>query len=392
MATTVRSIKEADVHGKRVLVRCGFDVPMDDQGQISNDDRIKECLPTLEYLLQQQAKLIICSHNGRPKGQVVKKLSMDSTADRLGTLLKHPVTKVNDCIGQPVEQAVAEMKAGEIVLLENLRFHKEEENNDPAFARQLAGLGEWYVNEAFANCHREHASMVGVTHYIPAYAGFRLQKEIETLSGVLQQPARPLVAVIGGAKISDKIKVIRKFLEIADHVLIGGALANTILKAKGMAIGKSLVENEMMGVAKELPLTSTQLHVPVDVVTAPVISKGVPTQIKAVGGVTDNEYILDIGPDTVKLYSMIIQRARMIVWGGPMGYFEIKAFAEGTTKIAESICASGATSIVGGGDTVDALDQAGCKDKVSFISTGGGAMLEFLEGNMLPGIKPLIKS
>jgi len=389
--TAIRSIQDAKISEKRVLIRCGFDAPLDEQGQVANDDRLRECLPTLTYLLKERAKVIICSHNGRPKGKRVEKLSMETTARRLGQLLERPVKNLDDCLGVSVTQAVFTMKPGDLILLENLRFHPEEEINDHNFSKELASLGEVYVNEAFANCHRQHASMVGVTQFLPAYAGFRLQKEIETLSEVLMSPMRPFVAVIGGAKISDKIKVINKLLETADHVLIGGALANTILKAKGMTIGKSLVEDAMMGVAKELPLTSTQFHVPVDVITAHEISKNVPTQIKAVGNVTDDEYILDIGPDTLNLYGMIIQKAKMVVWGGPMGYFEIESFAQGTNLLAKIICASGATSIVGGGDTIEALEVAGCKNKISFVSTGGGAMLEFLEGKILPGIKPLLK-
>ncbi len=391
MSMKMNSVQEVNVFEKKVLLRAGFDVTMDEQGGIINDQRIKECLPTLEYLLQQKAKVIICSHNGRPKGRKVEKLSMASTAKRLSELLKRPVKKLDDCVGEEVTRAVLSMSAGDVILLENLRFHAEEERNDDTFAKALANLADIYVNEAFANCHREHASMVGVTKYLPAYAGFRLQKEIETLSEVLQHPARPLVAIIGGAKISDKIKVIKKMTEIADHVLIGGALANTILKAKGMAIGKSLVEDKMMDMARELSLTSTHLHVPVDVVTALTISESAATSTRAVGSVADDEYILDIGPDTLKLFDMIIRQAKMVVWGGPMGYFEIKSFAEGTRHIARTICQSGAISVVGGGDTIDALNQTGCQDKISFVSTGGGAMLEFLEGKLLPGIKPLIK-
>lgn len=387
----LKSVKEAKVAGKRVLVRCGFDPPLDEAGDITDDQRLKECLPTIEYLVEQQAKLILCSHNGRPKGRLVQKLSMDKVGRRLQQLLGRPVQKLNDCVGPVVEQAVNQMKSGDIILLENLRFHKEEGENEPQFAKQLAGLAEAYVNEAFANAHRDHASMTGVPRHLPAYAGFRLEKEVEVLSELMGQPVHPLVAVIGGAKISDKIKVIKKFLETADHVLIGGALANTILKAKGISIGKSVVEEEMMLVAKELPLTDTRLHLPVDVVVAREMSGGVPTEKKAVGSVADDEYILDIGPDTVKLFEMVIGQARTVVWGGPMGYFEIEAFAQGSFSIAKAICRSGAKSIAGGGDTLKVLDQAHCRREISFVSTGGGAMLEFLEGRMLPGIQPLLK-
>jgi len=255
----------------------------------------------------------------------------------------------------------------------------------------MASLADVYVGEAFGVIHREDASMLGVAELLDAYAGFRLEEEVETLSKVLEQPEKPLVAIIGGAKISDKIKVIKKFLTIADHVVLGGALANNLLKAKGLAIGRSIFEEEMMGAAEELALVDTHLHVPVDVITATEIASGIPTKIKAAGNVEDDEYILDIGPDTIKLYGMIIRKAKTIVWGGPMGYFEIKEFAKGTTDIAKMVCDADATSIAGGGDTISALKMANCEDSISFTSTGGGAMLKLLEGEKLKALQPLIK-
>ncbi|MDD5039714.1 MAG: phosphoglycerate kinase [Patescibacteria group bacterium] len=388
----LRSVRKANVADKRVLVRCEFNVPLDDTGSITDDTRIQVCLPTLQYLLQQKAKLVLSAHLGRPKGEPGdEKFSLRPVAVRLGELLGKPVMMLSDCVGPDVEKAVMAMMPGDIIMLENLRFHKEEKKGNPEFAKALATLGELYVNEAFGVCHREDASMLGVTEHLPSYAGLRLEQEVSELSSVLESPQKPLVALVGGAKISDKIKVIKKFLEIADHVCLGGALANNILKAKGMAIGKSIFEEEMMDVAKELALVDTRLHVPVDVVTAKKIATGVPTEIKAAGNVSDDEYILDIGPDTVRLYSMVIAKAKVVVWGGPMGYYELNEFARGTKEVATALSTSGARTIIGGGDTLDAVKRAGCLDKVSFASSGGGAMLKLLEGNGLPAINPLIE-
>lgn len=383
----LRTLDQANVSGKRVLVRCGFDVAMDEEGRILDDARIRECIPTIEYLISHNAKVILCGHNGRPKGKIVKRLSMNTVAERLEQLLGRKVLKLDESIGPDIEKAAFALKDQEVLVLENLRFHAEEEANDPAFAKSLASLAELYVDEAFANIHRDHASMTGVTAFVPAYAGFRLQKEIEMLTKVVQKPEHPFVAVIGGAKISDKIKVIKKMLEVADYVLLGGALANTILKAQGISVGKSLVEDEMISIAKDLTLIDNRLRVPVDVVTAKAIEKNVPTTAKAVARVQDDEYILDIGKDTVNLYEMIVKKAKMIVWGGPMGYFEIKEFAKGTCEIARMIGQSDAFSVVGGGDTIEALDQSGYKENISFISTGGGAMLQFLQGSKLPALE-----
>lgn len=387
----LQTIKQADLKGKRALVRCEFNVPMDDDGNITDDKRIRACLPTIKYLVDQGAKAILCAHLGRPKGKIVPKLKMDKVAERVGELLGISVKKLDDCVGPDVEKSVGDMKEGDVIMLENLRFHDGEKKGDPVFAKKLASLAEIYVNEAFGVSHREDASMLGVTEHLPAYAGFHIEKEFKTLNGVIRNPEKPLIAIIGGAKISDKIKAIKKFLEIADHVLLGGALANNILKAKGLAIGKSIFEEEMMNVAKELVLIDTHLHVPVDVVVAKEIKAGVSTITKAAGNVKDDEYILDIGPDTVNLYGMIIEKAKTVVWAGPMGYFEIEEFAKGTKDIAHKLCESNAKSIVGGGDTLDAMKRAECIDSVSFASTGGGAMLKMLEGKILPAIKPLIR-
>ncbi len=379
----LRSIEQAEVEGKRVLVRCGFDAPLDNSGRIADDCRIRECLPTIEFLIAHRAKIILCGHNGRPKGKVVPHLKMDATAIVLEQLLGRKVDKLSDCIGEEVKRHIGNMQPTSIVLLENLRFHKEEETNNPAFAKALASLADVYVDEAFPDVHREHASMVGIPALLPSYAGFRLLKEVEALSRVTSHPEHPFIAIIGGAKISDKITVIKRMLEIGDYVLLGGALANTILKAQGVSVGKSLIEEDMMEIAKELTLLDNRLRVPVDVVVAKEINANAETTFKAVANVRDDEYILDVGPDTVKLYGMMIQKAKMVVWGGPMGYYELKQFAKGTCEIAKSLADSKAYSVAGGGDTLDAIKESGFKDKISFISTGGGAMLSFLEGKTM---------
>lgn len=385
----LRSLDQADVQNKRVLVRCGFDVPFTDDGKIADDERIRECLQTLRFLIDRGAHVIIASHNGRPKGKIVETLSMKLIGPHLSELLDEEVTVLSDCIGPEVKRAIAESKPREVILLENLRFHKGEEANDPAFVKELASLADVYVDEAFANLHRDHASMTGVAQLLPAYAGYRIQKEVDALSGITENPTHPFVAIIGGAKISDKLMVIKRMLEIGDYVLLGGALANTMLKAQGVSVGKSLVEDEMMHVAKELTLLDNRLRVPVDVVTAQEIKEGVPTKKKAVANVHDDEYILDIGPDTINLYEMILRQAKTIVWGGPMGYFELKPFDHGTCEIARIVGKCDARSVAGGGDTLDALAKSGYKDKITFTSTGGGAMLTFLEGKPMPALELL---
>jgi len=382
----LRTLDQAEVKGRRILVRCGFDVPFTDDGKIEDDERIRECLETLRFLIDHGAQVIIASHNGRPKGKIVESLSMKLVGPHLSELLDENVTVLGDCVGEQVKKAINDSDPKEVILLENLRFHKEEKTNDPEFARELASLADVYVNEAFANLHRDHASMTGVAKLLPSYAGFRLQKEIAALSEVVEHPVHPFVAIIGGAKISDKIQVIKRMLEIGDYVLLGGALANTILKAQGVSVGKSLVEDEMMDIAKDLTLTDNRLRVPVDVITAREIAPDVETFKRAVANVSDDEYILDIGPDTVNLYEMILKQAKTIIWGGPMGYFELKPFDKGTCDIARIIGECDARSVAGGGDTLDALKKSGYKDKITFTSTGGGAMLTFLEGKSMPAL------
>ncbi|MFA5070239.1 MAG: phosphoglycerate kinase [Patescibacteria group bacterium] len=386
----LKTLKNVNLKGKKVLLRAGFDVPLDKKGIITDEARIRESLPTIKYLIKSGAKVIIISHNGRPDGKFVKKLAMDAVAKRLSRLLKRRVNKLNDCVGQKVLAFVSKMKAGQVVLLENLRFHKEEEKNDPGFAKKLAGLGDLYVNDAFANCHRQHASVVAITRYLPSYAGFLVEKEVVALSEILMNPRHPFVAIVGGAKTSDKLRTIINLFKKTDALLIGGAIANTILKAQGLQVGRSLVEPGMISKVKKLNLTDVRLKIPVDVIVSKRISPASKAWSRPAGKVKKDEIILDIGEDTIKLYKAIIKKARQIVWAGPMGYFEILKFAAGSFEIAKTLAQSRAKTLVGGGDTLHVLDKLGLKNKIGFVSTGGGAMLKFLEGDMLPAIKPLI--
>ena len=385
------TLKNAPVFGKKVLLRAGFDVPFDKNGHISDDERIRESLPSIKYLIKKKAKLVIISHNGRPEGKYVKKLAMNEVAERLSQLLKQKVYKLNDCVGKEVERFVNQMKPGQVVLLENLRFHKEEEKNDIYFAKELARLADLYVNDAFSNSHRPHASMVGISQYLPSYAGFLVEKEVKALSEILLKPKHPFVAIVGGAKISDKLKTIINLFHKTDAMLIGGAIANTILKAHGLQVGKSLIESEMVAKVKKLNLTDVRLKIPVDVVVSDRISPASKAWLRPAGKVKKEEIILDIGEDTIKLFKAIIVKARQIIWAGPMGYFESKKFAQGSIEIAKALAKSKAKTIVGGGDTLHVLDILHLKNKFSFVSTGGGAMLKFLEGASLPALKPLMK-
>lgn len=387
----LKTLKNAPVFGKRVIIRAGFDVPFDKKGKIEDDERIQDSLPTIKYLLKKRAKVIIISHNGRPEGKYVKKLAMDEVAKRLSQFLKQKVFKLNDCVGKEIKNFVSNMKPGQVTLLENLRFHKEEEKNEKYFAKKLAHLGDLYVNDAFSNSHRQHASMVAVTRYLPSYAGFLVEKEVKALSEVLIEPEHPFVAIVGGAKISDKLGTIINLFHKTDALLIGGAIANTILKAHGIQVGKSLIEADMVSKVKKLPLTDVRLKIPVDVVVSDKVAKNAKAWFRPAGAVKKNEIILDIGEDTLSLFKAIIAKARQIIWAGPMGYFESKKFARGSFEIAKAVAESKAKSIVGGGDTLHVLGILHLKNKLSFISTGGGAMLKFLEGHSLPAIKPLIK-
>ncbi len=385
----MKLIYDIDVRNKRVLVRVDFNVSLDKQKNVLDDFRIRATLPTINYLKQQNARIILMSHLGRPKGKIAPEFSLEPVRRKLETLLDQPVKLALDCVGAPVEQLVADMSGGDILLLENLRFHGEEENNDEVFAKQLASLGEVFVNDAFGVSHRSHASICAIVKFLPSCAGLLLEKEIKNLTAVRDNPPHPLCAVIGGAKISTKIKLIQSFLNKAEDVILGGALANTVLHAQGIAIGRSFFETEILPELKKLELTSTRIHLPVDAVLCEN-QQGVGSfRVGAVGSTSDQELILDIGPDSQKLFALVIARAKMIVWNGPMGLFEAKSFDGGTIAVAKAIINSGAYSVVGGGETVAFLEKLGFIDKFSFVSTGGGAMMEFLSNEELPGVKAL---
>jgi len=384
---TVRDIAWA---GKRALVRCDFNVPLDDKGRITDDIRIRAALPTIEYLHEQGAAVVLCSHLGRPRGKVAEDMRLTPVAARLSELLGGAVQKAEDCVGPEVEQAAKALRPGEVLLLENLRFHAEEEKNDPAFAKQLAALGDVYVNDAFGTAHRAHASTVGVADYLPAVAGFLMEKELEFLGSAVENPKRPFVAILGGAKISDKIGVIENLLSKADSLLIGGGMANTFLKAKGYEMGDSLVEEGSLDTARELMAKAgSKLLIPTDVVVADAFSADARKKTVPADSVEPGWRVLDIGPKTVSLFSKQVKDAATVVWNGPMGVFEMAPFAEGTFAVARALADSGAISIIGGGDSAAAVEQAGLADKITHVSTGGGASLEFLEGLELPGVAAL---
>jgi len=390
-----KTVKDLAVQNKRVLVRVDFNVPLDKAtGAITDDARIRAALPTIRYLIGQGARVILCSHLGRPGGKVVDKLRLTPVAQRLSELLGQPVAKTDDCVGPAVQAVVAAMQPGDVLLLENLRFHAEEEANDPAFARQLADLADVYVNDAFGTAHRAHASTEGVAHYLPAVAGFLMEKEIDYLSRALENPARPFDAIIGGAKVSDKIAVLQNLLGKVDALLIGGGMANTFLKAQGHEVGQSLVEDDKLDVARSLLAQAQARHVrlflPVDVVVADKFAADAAWKTVAVTAVPANWCILDVGPQTVKLFANELKAAQTVVWNGPLGVFEFPAFAQGTIALAKALAASRATTIIGGGDSTAAVEQAGVADRITHISTGGGASLEFLEGKTLPGVAALL--
>jgi phosphoglycerate kinase len=386
------SISDLDLAGKRVFMRVDFNVPLAD-GKITNDTRIQAALPSIRYVLEKSGRLILASHLGRPKGKPEPKYSLKPVAARLGELLGTPVQFAPDCVGEQVEKMAAALKPGEVLLLENLRFHAEEEKNDPAFSRQLASLCDVYINDAFGAAHRAHASTAGIVQYVKqAAAGFLMQKEIEALHHALAKAERPYVAIVGGAKISDKIELIENFTSIADTILIGGAMAYTFLRAKGIETGKSLVEADKLELAKELMTKASQknvaLELPIDHVVAPGLDSS-DAQVTSVQKTPPDRMGLDIGPETVRRYSDIIRTAKTIVWNGPMGVFENPKFAQGTFAIARAVAEANAFSIVGGGDSAAAVAQSGVESKITHISTGGGASLEFLSGQKLPGVEAL---
>ena len=385
-----KTVKDLDVQGKKVLVRVDFNVPLDDQQNITDDRRIVSALPTIRYLLDHGAAVILMSHLGRPKGQVQPEYSLGPVATRLSELLAQPVRMVPDCVGPDVQAAVAAMNPGDVVLLENLRFHNEETKNEPEFARQLASLADLYVNDAFGTAHRAHASTEGVTHYLPAAAGFLMEKELDFLGKAVESPEHPFVAILGGAKISDKIGVIDNLLGKVDKLIIGGGMANTFLKAQGYAVADSLVEDDSLDSARTLlKQGQNKLILPVDVVVADGFANDAQKQVVKIDAVPAGWRILDIGPDTVKLFSDLLTTAKTVVWNGPMGVFEFPEFAKGTFALAHTLANIQAVTIIGGGDSAAAIEQAGLADRITHISTGGGASLEFLEGKTLPGVAAL---
>lgn len=385
-----KTVRDVTVGGKRVLVRVDFNVPLED-GIVRDDTRLIAALPTIRYLVDNGSRVILMSHLGRPKGKVVAEYSLRPVAGRLGELLGQAVAFVEDCVGPDVEKAVEMLNPGQVLLLENLRFHPEEEANDPEFSRQLASLADLFVNDAFGTAHRAHASTVGVTAYLPAVAGFLMEKEIDYLSRALENPQRPFVAILGGAKISDKIGVIQNLLGKVDRLLIGGGMANTFLKALGYDVAASLVEAESVEVARDLLAQGgDKIALPTDVAVADAFAADAAANEVPVDSVPEGWMILDIGSESVASFARALEGARTVVWNGPMGVFEFPRFAEGTYAIARALAQlPDATTIIGGGDTAAAVAEAGVAEKMSHISTGGGASLKFLEGKVLPGVAAL---
>ena len=384
----INTLRNFNVSGKRVLVRVDFNVPVDKEGFITEDDRIRHTIPTIRYLLERNCRIILMSHFGRPRGSVIETLRMDMIAERLTQLLNQKVTKLDDCVGTEVRTAASNMQNGEILLLENLRFYVGEENNGEDFARQLASLAEVYVNDAFGVSHRQHASVAGVPEYLPSCAGLLLENEVRVMAGLMKKPERPFVAVLGGAKVSDKIKLIENLLKKVDRILIGGAMAFTLLKAEGFEVGKSRIEPGFIVEAKRV--LSDKIVLPVDVTSAEEFSDAASPRVVTLKDM-GTSFGLDIGPQTVNLFKKYLSQAKTVVWNGPMGVFEFDNFADGTVEIARHISGLKATTIIGGGDTVAASKKAGVGGKFSHVSTGGGAMLKFLEGGRLPGIDALLR-
>ena len=389
-----KTVKDVDVRSKRVLVRVDYNVPLDANGNVSDDKRITASLPTINYLLEQGARIILCSHLGRPKGEVKKEFSLAPVAKRLKELLPNVnIYFASDCIGEEAQQKAAALKDGEILLLENLRFHKEEEKNDPEFAKKLASLAEIYVSDAFGTVHRAHASTAGVAAYLPAVAGFLIGKGLSIMGGALENPERPFVAILGGAKVADKIGVITNLLNKCDTLLIGGGMAYTFFKAMGYEIGDSLLDAESIDLAKQLMETAKQkgvkLLLPVDTVVAKAFAADAEHMTVAANAIPAGWQGLDIGEKTRELFAAEIKNAKTVIWNGPMGVFEFPEFAKGTEAVAKACAECGGTTIIGGGDSASAVKKLGYADKMTHISTGGGASLEFLEGKVLPGVAAL---
>ncbi|MGI6096830.1 MAG: phosphoglycerate kinase [Dethiobacteria bacterium] len=390
------SIRDFSVQGKRVLVRVDLNVPLDEQGEVRDGTRIKASLPTIRYLLERGAKVILVSHLGRPKGKVKEELRLDSVAQRLSYFLKKKVHKTTQVVGEEVHKAVEQLSPGELLLLENVRFEPGEEKNDPRFARELASLADLYINDAFGTAHRAHASTVGVAEFLPAACGLLMEKEINILAGCLELPQRPLLTILGGAKVSDKIGVIKRFIGLADYILIGGAMANTFLKAKGFELGDSLVEEDKLKEARTL-LEQAQrkgkdLILPQDLVVVKELKEGAFSKINAIEAVEPGWKAVDIGPQTIEKFTRLLREAKVILWNGPLGVFELPPFHRGTEAVARAVAQAQGYTVIGGGDIVAAVEQFGLASAIDHISTGGGATLEFWEGKELPGIAALRRS
>jgi len=390
-----KSVEDIEVNGKRVLLRVDFNVPLNiNNGTVSDDTRIRASLPTIKYLVDHKAKVIICSHLGRPKGKVVENLRMAPVAQRLSQLMGLPVSTASDCIGQEVESKVRALKEGDILILENVRFHPEEEANDPEFARKLAKLADIYVNDAFGTAHRAHASTVGVAKYLPAVAGLLMKKELKVMEKLLHDSERPSACLIGGAKVSDKIELLQNMLRKVDMLLVGGGMAATFLKAQGYEVGHSLVEDDKLDLARKLLQEAEMLKVsfllPIDVVVAEEIRAGIPTRVVPISNIPSGSYIVDIGPQSIELFCNELKRCRTIMWNGPMGIYEIPQFAQGTRSIATFLATLNATTVIGGGSSAEIVQEMGLADKMTHVSTGGGASLRFLEGAKLPGVEVLL--
>lgn len=388
-----KSVRDIDVRGKRVLVRVDLNVPLDEKGAITDDTRIEAVLPTINYLIDNKARVILCSHLGRPDGKVVDELRLAPVAERLSELLGSPAEMATDCIGPQVEKAVGRLKEGGILLLENLRFHPEEEKNDPVFAQALARLADIYVNDAFGTAHRKHASTVGVAKHLPAVAGFLMEKEIDIMDKALNDPIRPFAAIIGGAKISDKISVLEYILEKVDSLLIAGGMGSTFLKALTYNVGRSAVEKDKVSLAQWLMEKAAEkgvhLLLPTDVVVAERFEPQARSRTVHITEVPPSWYVMDIGPQTIELFEAKLKKSKTIIWNGPVGVFEFAKFAKGTEAIANLLASLDATIIIGGGSTAEAVEEMGLADKMTHVSTGGGASLKFLEGKTLPGVAVL---
>ncbi|MBO5179626.1 MAG: phosphoglycerate kinase [Clostridia bacterium] len=389
-----KTVEDIEVSGKKVLVRCDFNVPQDENGNITDDRRIREALKTIKYLLDNNAKVILTSHLGRPKGEFNPKYSLKPIAARLSELLGKEVKMAEDVVGESAQKLASELADGEAILLENVRYHAEEEKNDPEFSKKLASLAEVYVNDAFGTAHRAHASTAGVADYLPAVCGYLIKKEIEVMGGALTEPVRPFVAILGGKKVSDKISVIENLIDKVDTLIIGGGMAYTFFKAKGYEVGKSICELDKVDLAKELlakaEAKGVKLLLPIDNMVATEFSNDAERKVVPSNEIPADWEGLDIGPATVEMFAEELKNAKTVVWNGPMGVFELDNFAVGTNKIAEVLAGIEATTIIGGGDSAAAAEKGGFADKMTHISTGGGASLEFLEGKTLPGIACLL--